>query len=308
MDKMQNRHIVVRVTLNLDIYPTSPAINGNPPNVKIIRANSDNDTLTADIRINKVSGFVGSDCTATIYGMLIDDINAMLKINSYEADLQTPISDIEIFAGYEVDVNGYPPLVYKGAIWESNPDFNAENRSRPLIIKSYNGWEQSGNLSPAYIVKNKIPLKTLFEELAAKFTGCSTVISGTDGQFAESVIFEGSSWQQIQQACANYGYAFKLDDNVIKIAPIGQPMVKQVLTISPDDNLLGYPTSAGFTATIRTRFNPAIQFGMLINLDTSVEAYQGGWFINGLSHHLTNRDRDWTTTMQLNRYSSKEGA
>jgi len=313
LDTMQIRYIVIRVTLNDKVYPSQVDENGQPANVKIIRANTNNDTLTADVRINKLSGFTQSDCTAIINGMLIDDINAMIKVNSFTTDIQTPVSYIEVFAGYEVDADGYPPLVYSGDIWESSPDFNAENRSRPLIIKSLLGWEQAGKTADSISIKDKISLSSLFQLLANNFNTplnpVSLSLQGTENQYAESVVYSGSALQQLQQACADYGFSFKWDDSTLLIAPIGEPMREQIITISPDDNLLGYPTASGISLTARVRFTPAIRFGTRVKLDTSIEAYSTGyWYVNGLSHHLTNRDRDWTTTLQLNRFFATEGA
>lgn len=308
MDEMRVRHIVIKVILNEAYAPRFQDESGQPANVKIIRANSDNETLTVDVKINKISGWQGSDCTVTISGMLIDDINAMTKVNNYLFFVQQDISNIEVYAGYEVNEDGYPPLVYSGAIYESYPDLGAANKSRPLTIKSLLGWEQSGVIVGSFVEKNQIPLKELFEKLASNFKGCSTIISGADDQQVEGIIFQGSAMQQLQAACANYGFQFKLDDNVIKISPIGEPMMQQVLTISPDDNLLNYPMPQMCGVAIRVRFNPAIQFGQRINLITDNEAYAGLWWVNGMSHHLTNRAREWESTLQLNRFNITEGA
>lgn len=304
---MRVRHIVVKIILNEKIFPGA-FLNDEEANVKIIRANSDNDTLTVDVRINKIAGWQNSDCNVTISGMLIEDINAIIKVNSYEVDIQTFVSKIEVYAGYDVDEQGYPPLAYKGDIYEASPDFNATNRSRPLTIKSINGWEQSGVMADSLVIKDRISLVDLFKLLAANFKNSSVKIRGADGIQVENVVYYGSAMQQLQYACADYGFQFKDDDGTLLISPIGTPMREQVLTITSDDNLLGYPMPQTLGVAIRVRFNPAIQFGQKINLVTSMEGYEGLWWINGLSHHLTNRDRDWTSTLQLNSYNITEGA
>ncbi len=305
--EMRVRHIVVKIILNEKIFPGA-FLNDEEANVKIIRANSDNDTLTVDAKINKIAGWQNSDCTVTISGMLIEDINAIIKVNSYTVDVQTFVSKIEVYAGYDLDQQGYPPLVYKGDIYEASPDFNAQNRSRPLTIKSILGWEQSGMIAQSLTIKEQTSLTNMFQLLAANFKDCSLVLTGAENKNVQSVMYEGSALQQLQQACADYGFQFKYDDNTLLISPIGEPMRSYVLTISPDDNLLGYPMPQTLGSAIRARFNPAIQFGQKINLVTSMEGYEGLWWINGMSHHLTNRDRDWTSTLQLNRFKFTEGA
>lgn len=305
--EMRVRHIVVKIILNEKIFPGA-FLNDEEANVKIIRANSDNDTLTVDAKINKISGWQQSDCVVTISGMLIEDINAIIKINPYTLNYQNFVSKIEVYAGYDLDKNKYPPLVYKGDIYEASPDFNAASRSRPLTIKSINGWGLTGLMADNTSIKNQISLIDLFKLLASKFEDHSVTILGADGYQVENVLFSGSALQQMQQACAAYGFQFHNDDETLLISPIGKPMREQVLTITSDDNLLGYPMPQTLGVAIRVRFNPAIQFGQKINLVTSMEGYEGLWWVNGLSHHLTNRDRDWTSTLQLNRNSITEGA
>jgi len=307
MDEMRTRYILIKVILNEAISPAIFSENGEPENIKIIRANSDNETLTVDVKINKISGWQGSDCVAVINGALIDDINAITKVNNYVSFVQTDISNIEVYAGYDVDSNGYPPLVYSGAIYMATPDFNNENRSRPLTIHSLSGWEQSGVLAPSASIKEPMKLVDLFKQIAKNMPNYSLTIEGADDQVVQGVVYLGSAIQQLQQACADYGFALKLDDKILRISPLGQPMVRQILTISPDDNLLGYPIPQNVGVSIRVRFNPAIQFGQIINLDTSVEAYKGQWYVNGMSHHLTNRGRDWVSVLQLNRFNILEG-
>lgn len=314
---MRIRHIVVKVILNKDVFPAQVDDNGQQANVKIIRANSDNETLTLDVKINKISGWQGSDCVVTINGALIDDINAMTKVNNYNVDVQTAISDIEVYAGYEVGANGYPPLVYAGAIYESTPDFGNENKNRPITIKSLNGWEQSGVVAQSLSVKGVMSLTDLFNALKKNFPeDCSITVIGAENQIAKDPLYVGSAVQQMQNACYEHGFNFKWDDKQLKIAPSGQPMVNQistissdeVFTISPDDILLNYPMPQNGGVSIRVRFNPAIQFGQQINLITSATAYEGLWWVNGMSHHLTNRGRDWASVLQLNRFNITEGA
>lgn len=306
---MRIRHIVVKVILNEKVFPAQVDDNGQPANVKIIRANSDNETLTLDVKINKISGWQGSDCVVTINGALIDDINAMTKVNNYTVNVQTAISNIEVYAGYDVNAEGYPPLVYAGAIYESTPDFGNENKSRPITIKSLLGWEQSGVVAQSLSVKGVMSLTDLFNALKQNFpSDCSLNIVGAENQNVQDPLYEGSAVQQMQQACYEHGFNFKWDDKQLKIAPFDQPMVKQVLTISPDDNLLNYPMPQNGGVSIRVRFNPAIQFGQQINLITSATAYEGLWWVNGMSHHLTNRGRDWVSVLQLNRFNITEGA
>lgn len=302
-DTMRTRHIVLKIILNDKVYPSS-----NGSNIKIIRAKSDNESLTVSVMVNKVAGFQQSEAIATINGMLINDINALIKVNSYLTDVQKPVSKIEIFAGYEVDSDGMPPLIYKGDIYTSTVDFNNPNRSRPVLIKSILGWEVSGMLANALVIRDNTSLKTLFETLAKNLPEYSTVIIGADNQQVNNVLYQGSALQQLQSACADYGFQFKLDDTKILISPIGQPYVNQLLTISKDDNLLGYPIPSNLSCAIRVRFNPAIQFGQQVNLITDMEGYSGVWYVNGLSHNLTNRGREFSSTLQLNRSSITTGA
>lgn len=302
-NEMLSRYIVIKAILNTKVFPGT-----NGSNVKIIRASSDNESLTVSANINKISGWQGSDATVIINGMLMQDINALIKVNSYITDVQQPVSKIEIYAGRTIDSAGLPPLVYKGDIYSCSVDLNNPNRSRPIIIKSILGWEASGVLANALTINSGTSLKTVFQTLANNLPGTTAIISGADNQQVNDIVYQGTAIQQLQQACNDYGYQLKIDDDKVLISPIGEPMVKQILSVSKDDILLGYPIPQDLSCSIRVRFNPVIQFGQKINVITDMEGYGGEWWVNGMSHYLTNRGKDFNSVLQLNRFNIQSGA
>ena len=82
---------------------------------------------------------------------------------------------------------------------------------------------------------------------------------------------------------ANYG----LDDNTIVITPKGEAREnKGGFTLNKDNGLIGYPnfTEEGIEAVCF--FNPNLQIGAVVNLETIVPKATGQWKVTELNHTL----------------------
>lgn len=299
---LRTRYISVRFTLDDGTFPNSLNRNGELSNVKVIHSKSDNETLTIESHISMASGMQPPTAQVIIYGMRPDDINALLKVNLFTGE-QIPANKVEIFAGYEIDSKGFPPLVYSGQICSACPDYNSPSRSRPFTVLSVNFLRDQNLIADITQVKGKILLNDLFKTIVGKFNGYPTYIGrNIEHTYVENQSYTGACTDQLQAATAHYGYYYAYNNNegVVQVAPIGQPFSDEVIEISSDNNMLGYPTVIQFGVQVRVRYSPQIRYGQIVNLKSNFDFVNGNrWYINGIDHFLTTRQQEFQSILTL---------
>ena len=144
-EQLKTRYIQIRLIFDDNVSPTKFA---GGYNTKVITCNSGANQLTADIDISMYSGLQPGIANIVIYGLSIDDINAFSRINLVGNLMYQ--NWVEIYAGYNVDNSGLPPLVFRGQVAFAGANFNDPNR--PFKIYSVqNVFTQNSISSPTSI-------------------------------------------------------------------------------------------------------------------------------------------------------------
>lgn len=279
------------------VFPGSTTEGGTSSNVKILTCNSDVDSLTAEVTISKATGWNDCSAYAVIYGLNIDDINAFSRYNPAFAS-EILQNWIEIYAGYTTDANGLPPFVYRGQIRMAGADLN--NPSRGFTVISQMGLTNQNTISPTTAPQGTIKLSTLFSEIASKFTP-PLIYKGTNVTgIADHPNYSGAINDQIKNACADYGFTCRVDGEYLLVAPVGQSFSSDVFVLNSQNGMLGYPVPEEFGISVRLRFNPTVQFGQRIKIESQLLIANNTWYINGMTSILQNRGNKWETRLILN--------
>ncbi len=108
-----------------------------------------------------------------------------------------------------------------------------------------------------------------------------------------SVIFPkayywGSALSQVRDVINDAGIEWNQGDNgVLAIWPKGGSRGGAVPLISKDTGLIGFPYPSGNGLLgLRTIFNPQINFGAKINVDSTITPAKGIWTVCSLMHDL----------------------
>lgn len=301
--KLQTRYITVKLVLNPNTLNTGHTFPGSPNhanNVKVIQANSDQHDVTAEIVVTKASGLESAMATVTLYGLLNKDIQSFSLLN-LTGNLYMLENLIEVYAGYTVDSNGFPPLVYSGQIRVAGVDYN--NASRPFIIESQMGIINQNTVAPRMNPPGTITLQNLFQSIVDNSPyPLVLIMNGVTGS-AEDVVYIGSTIDQLRQATADHGYNFFLDGFTVTIAQAGQPFYNTTFQLNANNGMEGYPTQDMYGIQARMRFNPAIQFGQIVQVTSYLEmANRNLWYLNGIQHTLQNRGAKFESLLKLNNY------
>lgn len=288
------------ITINLILDQGQFAGGSAGQNEKIITANSDNDSLSVEVVIQKSGGFLQNSANITIYGMTIEDCNSFTRFNQL-SPLQMYANRVQVYAGYSLGTNGLPPLAYDGQVYIAGADFN--NPSRPFKIVSLAGIYSQNVVAPHTNPQGAVSLSNLFQGIISNSQNPNLVYMPNNVQGTVSnVVYTGSWIQQMQHACDDYGYQFTLDGNNVMIAPKGSAYTNAVFNLSADTGMLGYPNIVQLGVDVRTRYNPSIIFGQQINVTSTLQTQANGtWFINGLAHTLSNQGPKFETALKLNR-------
>jgi hypothetical protein len=283
-DPLTQRYLAVKLILDKTCFVTS----GTPE--KIITQ------LTMDVSITRANGASPSSAQIIIKGMTLDDINSFSKINIYSFVLQENI--VEVYAGYSLGSNGLPPLAYRGWVRSAGADLN--NPDHPFTIISQTGI--IGQMKQAYgiSVKGVMSIADIFKAISNDLPYTLT-LNHVDNIKITNPNYTGSALDQLKKVCSDYGYSYKINDHNITVTKIGTPYSDEVIEISNDNYLLGYPIVEEAGLAIRVWYTPTIDFGLHIKLKSIYKVANGMWYVNGISHSLQNRGKNWFSSLKLNK-------
>jgi hypothetical protein len=330
MADLGTRYIVVKLIFDGSVQPNSVPGQSNEfedgSNVKIIKAQSDKNSLSVNANIGIQGGLQPSTASIVIKGLKDDDIHAFSRITT-TSGLFLFQNWVEFYAGYAVDANGMPPLVYRGQVIFAGGDFN--DKSRPFRIYSQQVAFQQNTLAAPINPKGVVQINTIYQQLAISLglsyqTSDEATLNKVQGSVKNPVL-TGSPIEQLHQLSDDYGYQFKIYNGQLLVAKIGHPFTynqrpaelseitpngntttpanANTLTVNMSNGMLGYPTVSQYGITVRTRFNPSITFGIQIEVQSDLKLANGVWYVNGMTHLLQNQESKFETILTLNKTS-----
>ena len=293
MDNLNTRYMTIALTLSSGTF-------SNGTTTKYIYANSGVGYLDAECVITNAIGQLNNTAYINICGMTLDDVNTFTRANLGNKNQLITDNQVDIYAGYDLNNNGFPPLVYTGQVRTSAPDFN--NPDRPFnIISMQTLIAQNINVLPVNPTGQMALddlFRTIIKNLPYNYTYQGVNVTG----YAYNPIYFGDPISQLKNATNDYGYHYVIDRKNILIALKGQPLTLKTYKINSDNGMLGYPLVEEFGISVRVRFNPLISIGQLINVTSSFEFANGDWYINAMEHVLQNKKSKWESILKLNRY------
>ena len=160
------------------------------------------------------------------------------------------------------------------------------------------GLDASLNPVPPTSFSGPVNVATVMQQLAnvvgAKFenNGVTTVISNPYLPF--------SAWDQIKALAKAANINWVYDNGTLAIWPLNGQRASAVPLVSPDTGLVGYPSFTQFGVNFRTRFNSAITFGGLVQIQSSLQAACGQRRVYVMDYSLETQvpDGDWFQDVQ----------
>ena len=249
MDKLKIRCIRVEITLDQTAF-------GGAIKTKEIVGYSLPDSLHIRAEIKQQWSLFGNTANLTIYGMKIEDVFEIAKVNPFNWTYQNLV---RIFAGYievedEFDKSQLQaqarqlPLVYFGSVANAGADFNDKNR--PFRISCVTAGVVSLYTLPAYYHTRTTSSRAVIQDIVASYNQANN----DDYQVTFSEFFLSQQVAQLQypsqsltamltQFCNDYGYKYVIDNKNIKVTSFNTPFSSEAKTIGVAQGMIGYPTA-----------------------------------------------------------------
>ena len=201
-----------------------------------------------------------------IKGLSLETMEQLTSLTFLKNTRQNNILVIE--AGYTEDTIAQ---IYRGEITSAKADFN-NSPDVEFIISSKSGSYPSVIPQSPIAVKGQQPAIEVIKQLASQI-GYNVENNGVTTSISNMYI-QGSPIQKIKTIANAINADLIIDDNTIVITPRGEPRKHTVTPVLSAEN--------GLTCF----FNPELQIGGTIKIDTIVPKAKGTWKITEFSHEL----------------------
>jgi len=240
-------------------------------NTKIIEG------LATTVQVTKAGLPEKNSAEVRIQGLKLSDMEQLTFLSFLPGEYRK--NHILIEAG---DKGGELSVVFKGDITAASADFS----TAPDVTMKFNaltaGWSVLIADSPTS-VQGEATAESLISQFAQQ-AGFNFVNSGVT-ESVKNATFNGSPVQKAQAVADEVGCELLMDDETWTIQPWDKPRGDAVL-LKADSGMIGYPSFTQDGISVECFYNPRLQLGGQIKIESIVPRASGYWKITKLSHDL----------------------
>jgi hypothetical protein len=249
--------------------------------------------LRISAKILKTGAAAMSECQLRIFGLTPTIYNALTAIYPITQALRR--NQITVLAGD--DVSGMA-VVFIGQIIMAQIDLNSPPDS-VLNVIAQTGLLQAVKPIPPTSYPKGASVASVMASLAIQM-GLEFENNGVKAILPKSY-FPGTARQQALACVEAAGIKWNGgDDGVLAIWNSGGHRGTFIPLISPDSGMIGYPAYSNIGLAVKTIYNPNVQYGGQIKVQSSIPQANGFWTVFGLSHSLESEmpHGQWSTDIQ----------
>lgn len=236
--------------------------------------------LRASALIMQAGGAGLGQTEVAIYGMTLDNMNKLSTLGQLATYVRRSALTIE--AGD--DQKGLA-IVFQGTIYQAWADFGG----MPQVlfrVTAQAGLYAAVKPIPPSTFSGSADVTTILAGLAPQ-DGRVLENFGVNGVFLHDAYFPGTVLDQIKKVCTAANINFSLDNpEKLTIWPKNGSVGKLIPLISPETGMIGFPTFTSVGIEIQTLYNPALQVGLRVKVESSLTPACGEWIISQLVHTL----------------------
>lgn len=219
------------------------------------------------------------EAEVVIKGLSLDTMEQLTSLTFLKNARQNNILVVE--AGY---TEGTVAQIFRGEITKATADFNNAPEVE-FTINSKSGSYPSIIPQSPISVQGQQPAAEIIEQLA-KQIGYNVETNGITTSISNMYV-QGSPIQKIKNIANAINADLIIDDNTIVIMPRGQARKNSITPVlSAETGLIGYPTLTDDGVQVICFFNPEIQIGSCVKIDTIVPKAKGTWKVTEVNHEL----------------------
>jgi len=233
--------------------------------------------LRATVDIEQWGGETMGMCNAHIFGVPLDLMNRMTAIG--------PIMT-QVMGKNSLEIRYNSTTVFKGTIWQCWPEFQAAPEVS-IAINANSGLVNALKPEDAISYKGGKDAADMLQQLAS-LAGYDFENNGVSVQLVDQVL-TGSTLDKIKTICRAAGINYTIENDTLAIWPRTGYRSGEVLALSPQSGMVGYPLFNESYMGIRHEFLPTAKVGGRFSLAGSIVAPANTdtpWTIAAVSHTL----------------------
>ena len=240
-------------------------------NTKIIEG------LATTVQVTKAGLPEKNSAEVRIRGLKLSDMEQLTFLSFLPGEYRK--NHILIEAG---DKGGELSVVFKGDITAASADFS----TAPDVTMKFNaltaGWSVLIADSPTS-VQGEATAESLIKQFAEQ-AGYNFVNKGVT-ESVKNATFNGSPVQKAEQVADEVGAELLIDDETWTLMPWDKPRGDAVL-LKAESGMIGYPSFTQDGISVECFYNPRLQLGGQIKIESIVPRASGYWKITKLTHDL----------------------
>lgn len=240
-------------------------------------------------------GLLSARADVQVWGMSLDLMNKLTVTGQFFMQDRALYNRLTIMAG---DEDG-TAVCFSGGILEAW----ADGRQPPDMmfhVTAASGLADLAQTIPPTSYRGGIDAALVLSGLAQQI-GYSFENSGITAKLTNPYK-PGSPKSQIEGVCRDIDCQFTLDDisRVLAVWPKGQARDGQIIRLAPDSGLVGYPSFTQAGVQLTTLYNPSLEFGRRVRVESQFTPANGEWMVAALAHRLDSNlpNGQWFTDIE----------
>ena len=216
-----------------------------------------------------------------IIGMALDDMQQLTMLAFKPLKAQKNL--ISIYAG---DAENGMEQCFAGEITSAYADFQSAPTIKMSIEAAAGAYAALKAESPI-AVKGNQTAASLIEQFA-KDSGYAFENKGVNSS-VKNAVFNGSPIEKAYAVARQVGAELIIDDNKFVLLPYdkGRQEEGNAVLLNPETGMLGYPSFNNDGISVKCLYNPALELGGMVKVESVVPGASGVWKITKLSHELS---------------------
>lgn len=237
-----------------------------------------NSPLRVSANINESGGPSFATLDLTVWGMSLSNMNQLSTLGQIVTIQKR--NTVTVTAG---DVDGGMATVFQGQIKDAWADFN-EMPQVGFRVSAYAGALEAIKPVPPTSYNGLVDVATVMKGLAVQ-AGWGFTNDGVTKKLIDPY-FPGTIFEQMRRCAQAAGIEWISGPPTLAIWPKGGARGKQIAIVNPETGLIGYPTYTSSGIALLVSYTPAINYGQVIEVRSSLKAASEKWQVQVISHNL----------------------
>lgn len=259
--------------------------------------------VKSTLRVSAIGNLLGVRADISLIGLSTE----LLAILSHKAVWNRTANAIQLPDLITVQIFINEERIFKGLINTSYTNMNS--LPEPILyLSAVTSGEPLLDNYPAFSVKGNIKLVDAVRAILAPYNYSFNISKSAQDINLINPHYLGSSWQKVQQICAEFFLALYLNNDIVSIWPMTGKNSELKPYVSPNTGLVGYPVFNSTGIQFQTTYSSLLSVGRVIDLETSLASASGEYLLITVEHVLSSwiDNGAWYTLCQATGYEETE--